>query len=392
MTDPLGRSQVLAYLEKLSSPAFTFSIISYEKEDLFRLYRSQINEICKRSNIDWYPLSYTKSPPIISTVYDLWQGWRLLKRLARVKSIDILHCRGYITAILGLRGRSRIGAKFIFDMRGFWADEKKESGHWSGLVYQPIYHYFKRLEKKFFKQSDAVISLTEVGKRYIVDQNWAEESKVSVIPTCVDFNLFPSFDITTRERIRKELGIDLNDIVFIYSGSLGGNYPVDHLLRIFQDCHSNYSNSWSLILTKADKQLVYEDPFWKDYLFKKRLIMLSSNIDQVHQYLMAADFGIIFYKEGFSNLGRAPTKLGEYLACGVTPVYQETVGDLEFYVNKNQELNSQLKKMGTQSDASEKMKLHSLALSNFGIKKGIKNYREIYSRLRDDKVNEPSIS
>ena len=380
MTDPLGRSQVLAYLEKLSSPEFAFSIISYEKEDQFRLYQSQINEICKKSNIDWYPLSYTKSPPIVSTVYDLWQGWRLLKRLARVKSIDILHCRGYITAILGLRGRSRIGAKFIFDMRGFWADEKKESGNWGSWPYQPIYRYFKRLEKQFFKQSDGVVSLTKSGRSFIVQQGWAKDSNVIVIPTCVNFDLFPGFDAIKREEMRSSLDIDSTDVVCIYSGSLGGNYPVEQLLRLLKECKEQIKWDRTIILTNSPHSLLYKSPSYQNYPLKHQLILKSATIEEVHRYLMAADYGILFYKEGFSNLGRSPTKLGEYWACGVELVPGPAVGDVSYYLEKCRE-KKELSGFDNLTYEEKKILFRKLSEDHFSIYAGVRAYADLYKKI-----------
>ena len=47
-------------------------------------------------------LNYTKSPPVLSTFYDLLKGIILLKKLHKKNNYNIIHCRGYITGILGL--------------------------------------------------------------------------------------------------------------------------------------------------------------------------------------------------------------------------------------------------------------------------------------------------
>ena len=76
--------------------------------------------------------------------------WRLIKKLQKDVKFDIVHCRGYISAIIGERMKRKLKTKFLFDMRGWWVDEKLESGNWNSIVYKPIYNYFKNKESDFF--------------------------------------------------------------------------------------------------------------------------------------------------------------------------------------------------------------------------------------------------
>jgi hypothetical protein len=71
MTDPLGQSQVLPYLSGLSKEGFKFHLISFEKEEKFKIHREHIQAICDRDGIVWHPLKYTKKPPMLSTLYDV---------------------------------------------------------------------------------------------------------------------------------------------------------------------------------------------------------------------------------------------------------------------------------------------------------------------------------
>ena len=46
MTDSLGQSQVLPYLIELTKKGYTFSIISFEKEEKFKQNKNLIENIC----------------------------------------------------------------------------------------------------------------------------------------------------------------------------------------------------------------------------------------------------------------------------------------------------------------------------------------------------------
>ena len=57
---------------------------------------------------------------------------------------------------------------------------------------------------------------------------------ITVIPTCVDFDIFKPFDVEIRKKIREELVIKIDDKVILYSGSLGGNYNIDIIIKLYK--------------------------------------------------------------------------------------------------------------------------------------------------------------
>ena len=71
-------------------------------------------------------------------------------KLNKKFNFHIVHCRSYISALVGLAMKKQFGTKFIFDMRGFWADERIEGGIWklSHPLYRLIYKFIKKQEKQ----------------------------------------------------------------------------------------------------------------------------------------------------------------------------------------------------------------------------------------------------
>jgi len=272
-------------------------------------------------NISWHPLQYHKSPPVLSSLYDITRLRLKAKRLVEENKIKVVHCRGYITSLVGLDLKIGFGLKFIFDMRGFWADEKLESGNWSSPIFKPVYRYFKKKEKQFIINSDRVISLTNAGKTFILDTFSVDAGKVRVVPTCVDLSHFQRSDSSERNLIRKHFGIEENESVFIYSGSLGGNYPVKLLMEYYEELSKDLKKSRLLVLSRQNDLL-------NGY---PEVISKSVDRNKMPQYLSAGNTGIIFYKSGFSNIGRCPTKYAEYVACGLNVEYPEPYGDLGAY-------------------------------------------------------------
>jgi glycosyltransferase involved in cell wall biosynthesis len=390
MTDSLGESQVIAYLKRLSSEGFDYDLISFEKKEEFKKKKSIIEDHLKGTSINWIPLYYTKNPPIFSTIKDMINGWRKIKNMQSSHHYDIVHCRGYIASILGLRFKNLSHAKFIFDMRGWLADEKYESGNWKGFFYKFIYNYFKRQEKLFFKESDFTVSLTHVGKDFIVNNHYKESEKVGVIPTCVDFDIFKSFNPAIRSEIRKKLSIPDLVKVMVYSGSLGGNYNIEDILKIYFAFRRINPDAIFLAVSNTDPKIIC------DYLERKSLNqdsirVVSVNFNEVYKYLHASDVGIILYNLDFSAIGRSPTKLGEYWACGIPMVSRKGIGDLEKIIGLFPQGGILLDNLEESNLASafdsdiilkpDKELLRKYSLDYFDVKKGVEFYKKIYLNL-----------
>ena len=389
LTDPLGQSQIIPYLSKLASNDIFIDIISFEKKNVFYKLNNEISNKISQSNVQWKPLFYTKKPPIFSTVFDIYQGYISTKVLFKKNNYDILHCRGYISAIMGLKLKKKYNPKLIFDMRGWWPDEKKESGLWSGKIYNLSYQYFKKKEIQLFQKSDKIISLTYSGKKEIIKNNWTIPSKIGVIPTCVDFENFPKFNEKTRLRVRKELSINNNSNVLVHSGSLGGNYDLKEFSLIFKSFLKFNNNNLILIVTKTPKGFILN----KLKCFKldvSRVIIVESDFSQVYQYLQASDVGLILYKRAFSTIGRSPTKLGEYWASGIPAISLKNIGDLDFIYEKYpfgiellEDLNDNCFENISESLFSKRNinNLRNAAKEFYHIEKGISFYANIYNEL-----------
>jgi glycosyltransferase involved in cell wall biosynthesis len=390
MTDPLGQSQVLSYLKELST-SYSFHLISFEKEEVYEKRKATIKDFIKGFDISWHPLPYHKSPPILSTIYDNYLAWNKIKELYKEHNFDIVHCRGYTLTSLGVRAKEKFGSKFIFDMRGWWPDEKLESGLWSSIIYKPVYAYFKAKEREYFKKADIAISLTHVGKRAIIDLGLKAEDKVEVIPTCVNFDVFKPFSERTRLEKRKEMNIPEDAMVFLYSGSVGANYRTDLVLKFFKKLKMKLPNSILVFLSHSDHQIIEQEISLANVAIEDCRIK-SVSYTEVSPHLMVGDVGLIMYNLGFSVIGRSPTKLGEYSASGLLCLSARDIGDLKTivssYPNSGVLINSLDKKEDFDKGINQilqikvdKDQLRKDSYDYFALEKGSFAYLNIYNKL-----------
>ena len=123
MTDPLGQSQVIPYLTGLAKRGHRITVRSCEKRHHFALLHERCEKDFADSGIAWVHVPYSKRPPVLSTYFDLARMRRLGNKLSAGRQLDIVHCRTILSTLVGQGLARRLGAKLIFDMRGFWADE-----------------------------------------------------------------------------------------------------------------------------------------------------------------------------------------------------------------------------------------------------------------------------
>ena len=338
MTDPLGQSQVLPYIIGLTKKGFSFHLISFEKPDRYSLHNAKIRKLCQESKIEWHPLSYTKNPPVVSTMIDVYKMQRLAKKLHIEHHFSILHCRSYISALIGLRMKKKQGVRFLFDMRGFWADERVDGHIWNlkNPVYKIIYNYFKKKEKQFLKESDHIVSLTHAGKREII--SWPGQSelkdKISVIPCCADLESFDPKKVDESFKSSVVDKFDLKDkLVLGYVGSIGTWYMLEEMLLFFKVQQEKIKNLRFLFVTKDNPEIIYNIAD-KLNLESNSIAVTSSEREHVSTYISLFNWSIFFILPCFSKIASSPTKQGELMSMGIPLIVNSGVGDTEEIVKK----------------------------------------------------------
>lgn len=381
LTDPLGQSQILPYLCGLSRE-YSITIVSFEKPDRLAIDRDRIQRLCDDNGLRWVPLLYHKRPPILSTVYDVWILGRKARSLHRKHAFSIVHCRSYITALVGLMMKRRLGVKFIFDMRGFWADERVDGGLWklNNPLYKAIYSFFKHKEAQFVAHADTVVSLTENARMEIL--TWNLTTRIAVIPCCVDLHHFNPGQVpeTRKEALRLALGLAREDFVLLYLGSFGTWYMAGEMLDFFAALKAVNPAARFLIITPDPVDL-------GEFRYKEAVIIRKASRSEVPEYISLAHVSVLFIKPAFSKKASSATKMAEILAMGIPVVTNEGWGDIELFkgnlpglatVRDRTDYSSVLSSLSEEPDLTT---IREGAAQRFSLIKGIECYREIYRAL-----------
>jgi glycosyltransferase involved in cell wall biosynthesis len=385
LTDPLGQAQILPYLLGLENQGMGFVIISFEKKEAFLPNKQHVHKQLEGRDIQWIPLSYTKKPAVFSTVYDLWRMKRAASK-SLTSAHTIIHCRSYLPMLVAMSIHQ--GRKVIFDMRGLWADERVEGNLWPQHkpLYRWIFRYFRRKEKEFVQQSDALVSLTQDGIKALSERYGSRilENKSTVIPCCVDSELFQPENPPLH--LKRSLGIPEDGKVLIHVGSVGTWYRLDQELVFFNALSAQDPTWYFLILTKdttAAAAIVNSNQS-----LSSRVVIHSAPHHEVPSFLNLAQASIQFIEPAFSKRASSPVKLGESLAMGVPVIGNAGIGDSQALIQEGlagicisswddiPSAVADFQRMRFDSNA-----IREYAIKTLGLEQGIAAYQEVYTKI-----------
>ena len=383
MLEPLGQSQVITYLERLSDD-FTLHLISFEKP-ADRVDPARVTAVAdrlERAGIAWHPLTYHKTPTLPATLFDLAQGMIVALGLAARHNVRIVHARSYLPALIGWIVKLMTGAKLLFDMRGLWADERVDGGIWpvGGRIYRAI----KRLERTLLLGADHVVTLTHASKRVIKAFPYLAETRharISVISTCADLDRFTPC-----------AGPAPQPFTLGYLGSIGTWYMFDEVLACFALLRERRPDARLLVVNRNEQALVRE-------------MVAGAGIDPASVEIAAADHaevpsqirrmsaGAAIIRPVYSKIASAPTKLAEYLGCGVPCLGNVGVGDMELVLEGegsgvalreftlSERTRAVDRLLALAADPATPMLCRSVAMKHFSVDDGAEKYRAIYREL-----------
>lgn len=316
MLEPLGQSQVLAYQELLALDHQIY-LLSYEKSTDWadRSARHKLAARIRNAGISWHPRRYHKRPSAIATSYDIIVGMLTGLWLVKRHHISIVHARSYVPALIALLLKKLTGVKFVFDMRGFWADERVDGGLWprDGSLYRVA----KWLEQRFLLHADHVVSLTHAAVQVMqsFDYLHGRMLPLTVIPTCVDLNRF------------RPIAAAKQGFVMGYVGTASTWYLFDAVILCFLQLQALRPGARLLIINRGEHDFIRQRLAAAAVPTSVVELRVASPVE-VPAFMARMDVTAFFIKPVFSKQASAPTKLGEFLACGIPCLVNTGVGDM----------------------------------------------------------------
>lgn len=317
LLEPLGQSQILAYLRGLSN-SYRIILITYEKdEDWTDAKRMSVaRDECNRLGVRWLPQRFQRQPKLIAPAFRIAQMIWLTAREIKCQRVLLIHARSYIPAFAAMIVGRVLCIPFIFDMRALWPEELITAGH---LRRNSMLHkLIVTAERVCLRRAAAVVSLTYVAVDYLEKIYPSEivEKNVAVIPTCADLNRFTPALLPPPRRTIGCLGTVLS-----------GWFKLDWLASFLAVAIHHDSEVIFELTTRDDPSLVRDaiDPIG---ILGERLLIAASPSDRVQEILQRQTASVMFFTNGLSKLGSSPTRMAEILGCGLPVVANRDVGDV----------------------------------------------------------------
>jgi len=325
MLEGLGRAQVLPYLRGLARRGVTFDLVSFELPEADIRDIEALRDELAPQGIRWTPLRRARDTRLRVKVFESARGVGRALAAALARRPDVVHGRSYLpTAVADFVASTVPRAKLVFDCRGMIADEYVDAGHWTPDRLE--YRLVKRYESRAFRRADGVVVLTEALRRWIAERGWfGAHTHVEAIPCCVDLEAF-RFDPEARARIRGELGWE-GSLVVVYAGSLGSWYREDEMARFAGIVRARASMPVRFLLLTHSRPDELVAMLRREGFDDGSVRAIRARPHEMPRYLSAGDLGLSFIKSCFSKKGSSPTKVAEYLACGLPVVLNGDIGD-----------------------------------------------------------------
>ncbi len=324
LLEPLGQSQVLAYLRGLSRD-FRISLITYEKDadraDNARM--AAMRAECDALGIRWSPQRFRASPRVIAPALSMLRMVWLLYRETKGQGARLIHARSYIPSAVALIVSRVSGVPFIFDMRALWPEELITAGRLKrgSLLHRAIV----AAERACLARAGAVVSLTYAAVDHL-KQIYPEAlagQRVTVIPTCADLDRFVPADARPATRVIGCLGTVLS-----------GWFRLDWLAAFLKVAAARDPEA-RFELTTLDNSAAVRAALDPHGRLGERLTIAPSASNAVHTVLQRQTASVMFFTDGLSKIGSSPTRMGEILGCGMPVVANDGVGDVAAIIRKH---------------------------------------------------------
>ena len=340
LLSPLGQSQILPYLRGLQRRGHQVSILSFEQgKNADPSAQSALRAELAGEGLSWFARRYHKRPTAPATSYDILTGAATARGIVARQGIEVLHARSYIPLLMALLVAGP--RKVLFDMRGFWADERVDGKLWdpARTVPRTMYKLAKGLERWGLRRADHVVVLTHAGARVMPEIPGVTSPlpPISVIPTCVDLERFrPLPDVAARAARRRELGLPESAPILLYQGSIGTWYMLPEMVAFVKQAKRRWPDLLWLVLAPSEHELFRRQCAEAGLVEGRDYRLEALSHKQVPRWLPAADASLFFIRPTYSKLSSCPTKFGECLACGIPVVANTGVGDVGETISRHQ--------------------------------------------------------
>jgi glycosyltransferase involved in cell wall biosynthesis len=176
--------------------------------------------------------------------------------------------------------------------------------------------HVERIEAQIMAQSPFVICQSPTMITHLVKKYPQSRVRMVAFQCGVDTGQF-AFNPQGRKDVRDEIGLRENDPLFVYCGSLAKWQLLDRALQLFHACRQYVGSSARMLILTPAKRSAVNELVRSCGLTDDMVAIRAVRHHEVPRFLSAGDVAFLLREDTLLNRVASPTKLGEYLACGL---------------------------------------------------------------------------
>jgi glycosyltransferase involved in cell wall biosynthesis len=324
------RTRIISELRALAGYGRRLALLSFEQKEVLEQHGNAIAELERELRACDIGFVYRPIPSFTASAAVKARAARYVAfeigRVSREWHATVLHAEGHAAAYRAVWAAKASHMKMVLDVHGAHAAEKAYAlGDSSSCRRQLSF----LIDHAIVHRSDGLIFVSEAMAKYYRPYF---HGPATVVPCCVDTTRF-RYDPALRAAKRAELGLG-ERLVVVYNGSLflPWDEPSD-LFKTFRAIRSQQPAAFLLLLSGDAPDRVRALAL-AEGIDPANFRVQSLPHDKVPEWLVSADVGLLLRRASLVNRVSSPTKVGEYLACGVPIVISDEVGDFSGIVQR----------------------------------------------------------
>lgn len=297
----------------ITSSGWRFHLITFEQPE-YSIDPVEKENIYKRLSDDciyWYPRRHrTGRFLIVKKALDFVSVGILLVRL-RVQGIRVLWSFANVAASIAWVYSRLLAYRTIIYSYEPHSEFMRELGLWSSNSLN--YRILNALEFRAGRDADYVMT----GTRYMVETLLARGAKGKVYraPTSADDTKF--YTVSDARKALQQHKIDPASKLILYLGKFGGLYYRAEIFRMFRILMERIPNCKFVVITPNSYDKIVD--LCKEVRFDhtKLIYITNASVEEIRTWISAADLGVTAIPPTPSQRYRSPTKVAEYLMCGL---------------------------------------------------------------------------
>lgn len=182
------------------------------------------------------------------------------------------------------------------------------------MVTSPLLRPLTRLlEKRVYSRVDYILALTPKMSKYVVDLG-ADPDRVGLLLIPVDTDMFKPAPVS--EELRRRWGLNAEDAVILFMGTLFDFSGLDILIRHFSEVLNEVPQARLLIVGDGPQRPALEKIIAETGMQKSVIITGFQPYDTMPQYINMSMLCINTFLVNDTTRDIFPSKIVQYLACG----------------------------------------------------------------------------